>query len=161
MKIASLAPALLLLLVPAFSACASVNRAIPVERTVSAKTEFELWQALRIAVDMSDYPVGGGADSGKREIISGWKLDLAPYKGKGFRTRVLASYEPSASPGTSDPLAAFEVTIRVEKDTNESYRSLDPAYADWEGAPDDLIAAKTIMQRLEALLGTGEVQPAN
>ena len=53
------------------------------------------------------------------------------------------------------------MTIRVEKDINESYRSLDPAYADWKGAPDDLIAAKTIMQRLESLLGTGEIQSGN
>ncbi len=156
MKIKSLAPALLLLLVPAISACVSVNTAIPVERTVSAKTEFELWQALRIAVDLSDYPVGTGADSGKREILSGWKLDLAPYKGKGFRTRVIARYERSDAPASSDPLVAFDVTIRVEKDTNESYRSLDPAYADWKGAPDDVVAAKTIMQRLESLLGSGE-----
>ena len=161
MKIASLAPALLLLLTPAFSACISVNTAIPVERTVSAKTEFELWQALRIAVDLSDYPVGGGADSGKREILSGWKLDLAPQKSKGFRTRVIASYDRSTSPAASEPLVAFDVTIRVEKDINDSYRSLDPAYADWKGAPDDLIAAKTIMQRLESLLGTGEIQSGN
>jgi len=101
--------------------------------------------------------VGWGADSGKREIISGWKLDLAPYKGKGFRTRVLASYQPSKDSTSPEPLKAFDVTIRVEKDTNESYRSLDPSYADWKAAPDDLGTAKTIMQRVESLLGTGEI----
>ena len=105
---------------------------------------------------MSDYPVGGGADPGEREIISGWKLDLAPYKGKGFRTRVLASYVPSKDAASAAPLEAFDVTIRVEKDTNESYRSLDPSYADWQAAPDDLATAKTIMQRVQSLLGSGE-----
>ena len=161
MKIPSLVSVLLLLLVSGLASCISVNREIPAERTVVAKTEFELWQALRIAVDLSDYPVGGGADSAKREILSGWKLDLAPYRGKGFRTRVIASYQPSEDASTQEPLEAFDVTIRVEKDINESYRSLDPAYADWKGAPDDLIAAKTIMQRLESLLGTGEIQSGN
>jgi len=156
MKIPSLVSALLLLIAPGFLACVSVNQEFPAQRTISAETEFELWQALRIAVDMSDYPVGGGADPGEREIISGWKLDLAPYKGKGFRTRVLASYEPSTDAASSDPLVAFDVTIRVEKDTNESYRSLDPSYADWKAAPDDLAAAKTIMQRVQSLLGSGE-----
>lgn len=156
MKTPSLISALALLLVPQLTACLSVNQEIPAERRIEARTEFELWQALRIAVDMSDYPVGGGADPAKREIVSGWKLDLAPYKGKGFRTRVLANYVPSASAEPATPLAAFDVTIRVEKDINESYRSLDPAYAEWEAAPDDLAAAKTIMQRIQSLLGTGE-----
>ena len=156
MNTPSLLSALLLLTTPGFVACISVNKEFPAERTISARTEFELWQALRIAVDMSDYPVGGGADPGEREIISGWKLDLAPYKGKGFRTRVLASYVPSKDAASAEPLEAFDVTIRVEKDTNESYRSLDPSYADWQAAPDDLATAKTIMQRVQSLLGSGE-----
>jgi len=64
MNTPSLLSALLLLIAPGFLACATVHKEIPAERTISARTEFELWQALRIAVDMSDYPVGGGADPG-------------------------------------------------------------------------------------------------
>ena len=54
-------------------------------------------------------------------------------------------------------LRGFDVTIRVEKQTNESYRGLDLTYAEWEPADDDLARARLVTQNLQALLGTTDL----
>lgn len=141
--------------------CKTLTQEFPVDRTVDAESERILWDALRLAVYKSRHPVSGGADPSSREIRSGWLPDLAPFKGKGFRTRVIASYVPSVGERkgvTSEKVGvgmeAFDVTIRVEKETNESLSPLKLDRAKWTPADDDLQAAREIMQTFHGLLGT-------
>lgn len=147
------------------SGCNSTKGQHPVERTVDAESERILWDALRLAVYNAKFPVGLGADPGTRMIRSGWKLDLAPFKGKGFRTRAIACYEPAtgerkgvAPSAAAVGLEAFDVTIRVEKETNESLSPLNLDRADWTEAEDDLAAARGLMQTFHGLLGTVEFE---
>ncbi|QDV08227.1 hypothetical protein Poly30_37630 [Planctomycetes bacterium Poly30] len=160
---------LLVLLLPGLSGltgCKATTNKFPVDRTVDAQSERILWDALRTAIYKSKHPVGGeGADPSSREIRSGWKLDLAPFKSKGFRTRVLASYEPSrgerkgiANETVGVGLEAFDVNIRVEKETNESLSPLNLDRAKWTPADDDLQAAREIMQMFHGLLGTARFE---
>ncbi|MEM9801643.1 MAG: hypothetical protein AAGA20_15055 [Planctomycetota bacterium] len=136
--------------------CGSTGAEIPSERIVLAPTERVLWEALYVSITDEKYGIGGGADPSDRTITTGWKLDLAPYRSQGFRTRVIATYE-RADPGPEVELEGYDVSIRVEKETNESYQSLDPRYAKWEAAPDDAETARRIMQRLTSYLGTEEI----
>ncbi len=139
-------------------ACSVPRTKLPAERVVRADNERVLWTALRAAIFELDYAVGGGADSSGREIQTGWKLDMQPFRGAGRRTRVIAKYERvPGEPG--DKYESFDVRIRVEKDKNMSLvRQLEPAYAKWEPDDDDEVAAKTIMQRLVGSLGTAELE---
>ncbi len=155
----------LALLAPGLSGCRVITQEFPVERTVDADSERILWDSLRMAVYNGKYPVGGGADPGTREIRSGWKLDLAPFKGKGFRTRAIVSYQPSSgerkgvtSSAVAVGLEAFDVTIRVEKETNESLSPLNLDRANWTRADDDFQAARELMQTFHGLLGTAEFE---
>ncbi len=156
---------LLALLAPGLTGCRVITKEYPVDRTVDADSERILWDALRMAVYNGKYPVGGGADPGTRMIRSGWKLDLAPFKGKGYRTRAIASYVPSTGDrkGVTSSTAAvglesFDVTIRIEKETNESLSPLNLDRADWTRADDDLQAARELMQTFHGLLGTAEFE---
>lgn len=147
--------ALTLLVAPGLHGCAAPTKQFPSQKTVEASSENTLWETLLLAIRRSGYRYGIGADPAKREVVSNWKNDLAPYKGKGFRTRVIARYEPAADAGQG--LRGFDVTIRVEKQTNESYRGLDLTYAEWEPADDDLARARLVTQNLQALLGTTDL----
>ena len=149
---------------PGLTACRVITQEFPVERTVDADSERILWDALRLAINNGKYPVGS-PDPGAREIRSGWKLDLAPFKGKGFRTRAIVVYEPSkgerkgvTSSAVAVGLEAFDVTIRVEKETNESLSPLNLDRANWTRADDDLQAARNLMQTFHGLLGTAEFE---
>lgn len=141
--------------------CKAVTQKFPVDRTVDAQSERVLWDALQTAIYKSKHPVGGGANPSARKIRTGWKLDLAPFKGKGFRTRVIASYQKSVGERkgvTTDTvgvgLEAFDVTIRVERESNESLSPLNLDRAKWTAADDDGQAAREIMQTFHGLLGT-------
>lgn len=160
---------LMLVLLPAaavlgLSGCNSTKGQHPVERTVDAESERMLWEALRLAVFNADFKVGSGADPGSRMIRSGWNVDLAPFKSRGFRTRVIACYEPATgerkgvATSAAAGLEAFDVTIRVEKETNESLSPLNLDRAEWTKAEDDLAAARGLMQAFHSLLGTVEFE---
>ena len=155
MKLTPLLLALLVAATASLQGCVTPTRTFVVEKQVAASSENTLWETLLLSIKRSGYGYGIGADSGKREVVSNWKNDLAPYKGKGFRTRVIANYEPAENAG--EGLLGYDVTIRVEKQTNESYRSLDLTYAKWEPADDDAATARLVMQNLQALLGTLEL----
>lgn len=131
--------------------CGVTTKQFPAERVVGADNERVLWQALFVAIDENGYRVGGGANPSTRKIRSSWKLDLAPFKGQGFRSRVIVSYTPEPRDPDAE-LEMFDVSIRVEKETNESFRASDPAYAKWEPADDDREKARKILQDLRAYL---------
>lgn len=145
--------------------CHAPTTKYPVERTIDADSERILWDALRLAIHENKYKVGGGADPGTREIRSAWKLDLAPFKGDGFRSRVIATYVPGdgerkgvtstvATPG----LEAFDVTVRVEMETNESLSPLNLDRAKWTPADDSEALARKVLQDLSSLLGTSSFE---
>jgi hypothetical protein len=164
-SISTYAILLVALMAPALTGCRVITKEHPVDRTVDAESERILWDALRLAVYKGKYPVGGGADPGTRLIRSGWKLDLAPFKGRGFRTRAIASYVPSTgerkgvtSSSAVVGLEPFDVTIRIEKETNESLSPLNLDRAKWTRADDDLQAARELMQTFHGLLGTAEFE---
>ncbi|MEM1448329.1 MAG: hypothetical protein AAF957_04610 [Planctomycetota bacterium] len=145
-----------LVLLLSTTSCSINRKVLPVETVVAANNEKMLWDALRIAIYDSDFKVGGGANPAEREITSAWKLDLQPYKSQGNRKRVIASYEP-INVRRDDDLESFDVSIRVETDINDSFRSLDIQYAKWKASADDEAGARRILALLIANLGTGDI----
>lgn len=139
------------------TACATPTKRNPIERTVLAANEKAMWDALRVAINEMGYKVGAGANPSTRTIQSGWRLDLYPYKGGGFRTRINADYEPNQEV-VDERYEAFDVVIRVDKDTNESNRPLEIPHAKWERADDDAEVARQVIIGLEAILGTAQIQ---
>ncbi len=133
------------------SACRSSYPARWVDTRVPSPSETLLYETLRFAIDKAGYPVGIGVDRGARTIDTGWYMSLAPHKGQGFRQRAHVSYGP-AEDGT------YELRIRVERQSNESLRPLDPRYAKWESAPDNPQEAQRILQIVRSYLAREEIE---
>ena len=147
--------ALLLCALAFGSGCKSKPEPQWVDATLPARSENLVWSVLRQALDRAEFAVGSEADPGQRRIVSGWKVDASPFKGRGFRTKAHVEFSPA--PETRD---AWAVRVRVEKETNESFKGLDLRYAEWKAAPDDVAAAMRIVQFARSLLGGGEFDVA-
>lgn len=136
------------------AACAS--RPPPAEwrdGEIAAASENVLWEVTVIALEKEGYPVGAGLDPAEGRAVSGWRSSLAPFKGKGWRARAHVEYE-RAAPGR------YRLRVRVERELNQDgVRPLDPSYAEWEPAPDDVERANVLLQRIRSYLG-GEIEVA-
>jgi hypothetical protein len=77
-----------------------------------------------------------------------------PYKGRGFRRKAHVEYLQ----GKGDARNSWDVRIRVELETNESFKGLDLRYAEWKPAPDDSPSAQRILQFARSILGGGEFE---
>lgn len=109
---------------------------------VSTKAMFEV---TALALNKSGFPVGGGANPAKSTVRSGWSTSASPFKGRGYRDRAHVEFEPLRE-------GWFKVRVRVERETNESFRPLDEKYAKWEGAADNPEGARRVIEYIHSLL---------
>lgn len=116
---------------------------------LEAPSERLLWDVTIQVLQHQDFPVGTGLDPSVRTATTGWRNDLQPFRGKGFRERAIVAIEPLGE-------GRFEVRARVERQYNmDLVRPLDLSYADWKDAPDDREAASAILQALRSSLALG------
>ncbi len=107
------------------------------------------WEVVVEALQKEDFPVGSGLDPSTRIAASGWRTDLAPFRGDGYRERATVHLVPRGS-------GSFEVRVRVEREVNmDIVRPLDPSYAKWEGRPDDEERERLILQTIRSQLWVG------
>ncbi len=155
------------------TSCGASRTLHPRSEVIQADNERVLWNALQLAIVNEEFMVSGvGADPVARAITSGWKVDEVPFGrmrgSENYRARVIASYghfDPRSTrrpddlvvPDRLDPaLETFVVTLRVEKEHNESLRPGIARYAKWVPADDDPAWAKRLMLQLRSRLGTTE-----
>lgn len=116
-----------------------------VDAEVSTKSESVLYEVVHLSLQRAGYPVGIGADKGNRRIETGWFRSESPFRGKGYRQKATVSYEPAEDD-------TFTVRVRVQRETNESFRPLDPRYAKWEPAEDNPQEGRRILQYVRSYL---------
>lgn len=143
----------LLLLLLALGACKSSPKPVWSENRFEARSERMLWDVLRLALARADFAVGSGAEPESRHIVSAWRVDTSPFKGQGWRKKAHVDYTPA-----KDATGAYDVRVRVQMETNESFKGIDLRYADWKPAPDDVEGARRVMQFARSLLGGGEFE---
>ncbi len=114
---------------------------------VTTASERILWEVTVLSLEKHGFPVGTGVDPTTMEATSGWRYNLAPFRGQGFRQRAIVRYE-SIGPGR------YRVHARVEHQVNmDITRPLDARYAKWEQAQDDPAQAGVLLQRIKAWIG--------
>ena len=141
----------------ALSGCKSKPEPQWVDATFDVRSENLLWTVLRQALDRAEFAVGSEADPSQRRIVSAWKVDASPFKGRGFRSKAHVEFSPSSEADNGQE-SGWAVRVRVEKETNESFKGLDLRYAEWKAAPDDVAAAGRIVQFARSLLGGGDFE---
>lgn len=143
---------LALMLVASLGACASTPEepeAAWVKETVHAPSESVLWQATLSNLWRLGYPVGSQANPSTMTIETGWKTQLSPFRGKGYRLMAYIDFK------RTDPNAAgtpgWDVDVRVKKMVNMSLvKPLDPAFAEWEWGEDDEWEAAILLRHILA-----------
>ena len=143
------------LLLLGLSSCDLFHRQIHprwTEGTVKCNSESVLYDVIHLSLENASYPVGMGADSGARQIVSGWFRSGAPFKGKGYRQRATVEYTPVANAETR---GEFSIRVRVQREINESFRPLDPRYADWKEAEDNPQEGERVLQYIRSFLADG------
>ncbi len=143
---------LLLLLAPGLGACFS-SRPDPiwVDTQIESVSESVVYEVIHLSLQRAGYPVGIGADRAARQVVTGWLTSEAPFKGKGYRQKAHLTYEPSGE-------GSYDVSVRVEREVNQSLRPLDPRHAKWEPAPDNAREATRILQYVRSYLGGGRFE---
>ena len=121
------------------------------EGEVHTSSEKVLYESILISLRKALYPVGSGADPGKREVVSGWYTSTSPFKSKGYRQMATVHYEKLAD-------AVYLVRVRVQRETNESVRPLDPTAADWRQDEDDPGQARIILQYVQSNVGGAPIE---
>lgn len=134
--------------------CASCGSTAPRPEWVSTKVEAGnerlLLEVTELALRKTGFPVGAGLDPANLSATSGWKISLAPFKGKGYREQAIVKYTRVA-PGK------FGVDVRVRRERNEDLvRPMDLTYAEWEPDPDNAERARVVLHFVQSLLSTGE-----
>lgn len=145
-KRASLAFATLLLTL--VSACKSTPTPEWVEADVPPVSLRVLWEVTRQALMRESFPVAApGFDPRTRTVTSGWRMDLHPFHGEGYRERATVRYEPG-------PGGRIDLAVRVEHEINNNVaRPLDPSHADWKKSADEPGRAAVLLQSIRSLLG--------
>ncbi|MCH2105728.1 MAG: hypothetical protein MK291_03720 [Planctomycetes bacterium] len=145
-RCATLAGALLLSL----SACSSTPDPIWEESAAPTVSRRVLWEVTRIAFEREGFPqVAPGFDPVNNTVTSGWRTELAPFSGQGFRERAWVKYS------TTDT-GKLSIEVRVQREVNKNLaRPLDPQYADWEEARDSRERARFLLQVIKGSLVSG------
>lgn len=113
---------------------------------VSAPSDRVVWQLTLLSLQTQGYPLASGSDPGARQVESGWKTDLQPFRGEGERRRAVVKLTPLA-PGR------WKLEGRVLCEKNQNLVSpLDPARAEWKATADDESAAKILLRHIGARL---------
>jgi len=134
-------------------ACKSTTRIPPqwVSGEVRVPSERVLFEVSAMALEQHGFELGSDFDPAALEAVSGWKHDLAPFRGQGWRERVHLKYRPQGE-------GAYQVEARIETQVNMDHvRPLDLRYAKWEPAEDDLEEAEILLERIRAYVG-GEIE---
>ena len=143
---ASLSTALLLFT----SACSAPLEKVWVEGEAPTVSRRVLWEVTRIAFEREGFPqVAPGFDPVERTVKSGWRTELAPFSGQGFRERAWVKYSTTDS-------GKLSLEVRIQREVNKNLaRPLDPQYADWEMAQDSTERARFLLQVIKGNLVLG------
>lgn len=122
---------------------------------VAAPSDRVVWQLTLLSLQSQGFPLAAGSDLGARQVESGWKTDLQPFRGEGERRRAIVKLTPLA-PGRWK----LEARVRSEHNMN-LVTPLDPVRAEWKAAADDESAAKILLRHIGTRLQPElEFQPA-
>lgn len=114
---------------------------------VSVGSENFLLLICRNALNDQGFPVGAGLDADALTIVSGWRTQLAPFRGQGMRHR--AHLRCTELEGDR-----WAVEVRVQSQVNmDIVRPTDLTYAEWEWRPDDQTQARVLLAQVRSLLG--------
>jgi hypothetical protein len=131
------------------AACQTTPRIPPqwAKAEVSVPSERVLFEVSVLALEEHAFPLGTDFDPATLEAVSGWKNDLAPFRGQGRRERAHVKYRHQGE-------GAYGVELRVESEVNMDHvRPLDLRYAKWEPAADDFEEAEVLLQRIRSYIG--------
>lgn len=119
-----------------------------VEADLAIPSERVLRQISVLAMERNGFPPGTPDANEPTTIVSGWKIDLQPFKSRGTREKAYVAYEDLGS-------GKFHVYVRVAKDTNEELaKPLELEQAQWESAADDQEMASRILRYMQTMLGS-------
>ena len=151
MKFTKLGAALSAALLLFTSACSTTpQEKLWVEGEAPIVSKRVLWEVTRIAFEREGFPqIAPGFDPVKRTVKSGWRTELAPFSGQGFRERAWVKYSTTDSGNLS-------LEVRIQREVNKTLaRPLDPQYADWEEAGDSKDRARFLLQIIKGSLVSG------
>jgi len=143
-----------ILLLLSFMACDSVARQEELASKeahwktaeVSAPSDRMLWQLSLLALQSQGFPLAAGTDPGARQVESGWKTDLQPFRGDGKRKRATVRLTPLEK-------GRWKVEARVQVEKNQNLVSpLDASRAEWQGTSDDESGAQILLQHIQSRL---------
>lgn len=151
----------LLALAATFVACQSGGEHPPVWSTaqLAPPSESVLWAVAGQELQRMDFPVGSDADPSRMVMLTGWRVQLAPFRGKGYRQRAEVRFEKVESggkpaDGATSGAGRYKVEVRVERENNmDVVDPIDLGHAKWEPAADDVEVAQVLLQRIRARLG--------
>ncbi len=138
----------LIALLALLPACQSGKQHPAVWQTGELESQSEriLWQISAMALDKEGFPTGSGLDPTTLQAISGWRNDLSPFRGKGYREQAQVNFQPLGT-------GRWNVRVRVKREVNmDIVKPLDLQFAKWESAPDAVDRAQVLMQRIRSWL---------
>lgn len=117
---------------------------------VTIGNERLLLEVTEIALRKISFPVGAGLDPTHLRATSGWKISLAPFKGKGWREQATVQYTRLSD-------GKYVAAVRVERQRNDDIvKPMDLTYAQWESDPDNVERAGVLLRFIQSLLHTGD-----
>ena len=113
---------------------------------VAAPSDRMVWQLMLLALQTQGFPLAAGTDPGARQVESGWKTDLQPFRGEGTRRKATLKLAPIEKGRWK-----LEARVRVQKNMN-LVTPLDATRAEWEPTGDDPTTAQILLQHVRARL---------
>lgn len=116
------------------------------EGAVEAINRDVLFNMAFLALQSRQFPRGTEVDPNAMTIESGWKLQLAPFRGQGKRKKAVVEFERIEGD-------RWKVQVRVKVQSNMAVvNQLDASYAEWEWADDDEDEARVLLQYVRSSL---------
>ena len=111
-------------------------------------SDFEvLWETSKIHLQRGGYRIDDdGTSQSRRRMGTTWKIELAPRKGDGRRTRRFAEFEPVQGE-TNQWRARVSTVVQVNMDLDNP---LDATRAEWRKADPDVDDAERVLWTIEA-----------
>jgi len=137
-----------LLVLTSFAACQTNKEPSGrwAEGMVKSPSDRVLWQVSRLSLRKMRFPSAGALDPASGKLKSGWKTQLHPFQGEGYRERAEVEIVPIEK-------GSWAVRTRVAKQVNEALVSpLDPSRAEWEWVSDDPNSAKILLTHITSLM---------
>jgi hypothetical protein len=131
-----------------FASCASTNGPAKwVEATVDSPNQTVLMQVTAYSLQKVGFPISSGFEQGKLTAVTGWDIELAPFKGEGFRERCHIEFKPLTG-------KKYALRVRVEREINDDIaHPLDISYAEWKPDPDNDARARLVVGQIKGRLG--------